>query len=153
VSKVQDGDQLFYYAKAPVSGVIGVGKVQGQVFKADKPLWPDEIASASVIYLHRFHFGTIQVLPEDSWGDRGIRLPDLHLSLKIYSAVNPIPGSAAIVLQKELEKWQEPAKAPTADHDSIKDMIHEIGTLQGWISEKEYRLETFRLDVVWKRVK
>jgi hypothetical protein len=153
VSKVRDGDQLFFYAKAPVSGVIGVGKVQGNVFRADKPLWPEEIASGNVIYLHRFHFETIQLIPADSWNNRAIYLPDLHLSLKIYSAVNPIPESAVIVLQKEAEKWLKPAKAPTADHDLIKEMIHEIGTLQGWISEKEYRLETFRLDVVWKRVK
>ena len=153
VSKIADGDWVFFYAKAPVSGVVGLGRVQGGVFTADKPLWPDEVASSGVIYLHRFHVLTTSVLPENSWNDRAIRLPDLHLSLKIYSAVNPIPESAAAALQKESEKWEKPTSPSTADHDLIKEMIYEIGLLQGWIAEKEYHLEAFRLDVVWKRVK
>jgi len=72
---------------------------------------------------------------------------------QLKEAVNPIPESAAVTLQKESEKWEKPTSPPSADRDLIKEMIYEIGLLQGWIAEKEYRLEGFRLDVVWKRVK
>ncbi len=152
VTKIKDGDTLFFYVKIPVSGVVGLGKVHGSVFKADKPLWPDEIAAGVVIYNYRFNLETVRILDHDTWSKRAIRLVDLDLSLKIYSAVNPIPVAAASALEREAYKWEKPVKLVEENHDSIKNMIHQIGILQGWISEMEWPLESFRLDVVWKRV-
>lgn len=152
-AKIAGGDSVFLYVKAPVSGVVGIGKVRGSVFKGDKPLWPDEVHSNKIIYLHRFAFEAVNALEEDQWTRRAVKLIDLSLSLKIYSAVNPIPESAARQIRRETQKWNNPITAPTADHDKIKDMLVDIGTLQGWIPAGEYRLENFRLDVVWRRVK
>ena len=36
--KLQKGDLLIFYAKSPVKGFIGIGKVESK-FKQDKPLW------------------------------------------------------------------------------------------------------------------
>ncbi len=37
-------------------------------------------------------------------------------------------------------------------HDKIKDMLYEIGKIERYISEKEYPLDSERLDVAWRRV-
>lgn len=38
------------------------------------------------------------------------------------------------------------------NHDDVKDYLAEIGRIQGYITDKEYSLESTRLDVVWRRV-
>jgi hypothetical protein len=39
------------------------------------------------------------------------------------------------------------------DHNEIRDMISEIGSFEGWISEVEYPIDKMRLDVVWRRIR
>ncbi|MEM3421421.1 MAG: EVE domain-containing protein [Candidatus Hadarchaeum sp.] len=39
--KLQKGDLLLFYATSPVSGIIGVAKIDNKVIQ-DKPLWPEE---------------------------------------------------------------------------------------------------------------
>jgi predicted RNA-binding protein len=63
-------------------------------------------------------------------------------------------------LEKELEKKEQTIAQLTSqtrvkepDHDHIKDVIHELGELKGEISEKEYPLDSGRLDVAWKRIR
>ena len=41
---------------------------------------------------------------------------------------------------------------PVSSHDELKHQIAEIGRIQGYIAEEEYRLESTYLDVVWRRV-
>jgi len=38
------------------------------------------------------------------------------------------------------------------DHEGVKRMIHNIGILQGKISEMEVELDNYRLDVAWRRL-
>jgi hypothetical protein len=38
------------------------------------------------------------------------------------------------------------------DHDTIKEIIHKLGMLQGKISQKEVQIDNFKLDVVWRRI-
>ncbi|MDW8061122.1 MAG: hypothetical protein RMJ00_00245 [Nitrososphaerota archaeon] len=40
----------------------------------------------------------------------------------------------------------------TPDHDSVRDMLYEIGLLKGRIALREYPIEGMRVDVVWKRI-
>mgnify|MGYP001031567624 CR=1 FL=1 len=156
VDKLFEGDSLVFYCTAPVSGVIGHGTVVGKVFRGTEPLWPDEKKAGTVIYRHRFGFETSLILDEQDWQSRAIRLPELKLSLKIYASVNPIPNEAFTLLRETAsKKWGKPPSPP--DHDEIKDMIGEIGRLQGLIVEKEYPLEGFRrkhayMDVAWKSI-
>ena len=53
--QISIGDILVFYATSPVSGVIGIGKVESKL-KQDKPLWPDEVRENKVIYPYRFGF-------------------------------------------------------------------------------------------------
>jgi len=42
---------------------------------------------------------------------------------------------------------------PVSQHGLVRDMIHEIGEFEGRISEREYPINHWYLDVVWKRIK
>jgi len=43
-------------------------------------------------------------------------------------------------------------KKEEPSHNKIRDMIDELGEYEGKVSEKEYRMDSMRLDVVWKKV-
>ncbi|MEM3709998.1 MAG: hypothetical protein QXL46_03730 [Nitrososphaerales archaeon] len=51
------------------------------------------------------------------------------------------------------EKGEKLPPSEIPNHNEIRDMIHEIGELEGKVSEIEYRIDSYRLDVVWKRIK
>jgi len=40
--RINKGDLLFFYAKAPVKGIVGVARIENK-FKQDKPLWAKEL--------------------------------------------------------------------------------------------------------------
>lgn len=44
-----------------------------------------------------------------------------------------------------------PTTATTINHNDVIADLAEIGRIQGYISDKEYPLESTRLDVVWRR--
>lgn len=74
----------------------------------------------------------------------------------------PVRGSEPVLSDEEFEKRvaliQEALKPvptpprPGSIHEQIKNMIYEIGQMEGKVSEKEYPLDGDRLDVAWKRV-
>jgi hypothetical protein len=53
------------------------------------------------------------------------------------------------------EAVEKPETKPLSgpQHRIIRDMVHEIGELEGKISEREYPFDHWYLDVVWKRIK
>jgi len=63
--------------------------------------------------------------------------------------------------EAKVEVAQPSEKAPgieeidlaVPNHNEIRDMICEIGGLEGWISEVEYPIDKMRLDVVWRRIR
>jgi hypothetical protein len=59
-----------------------------------------------------------------------------------------------IVFNKVIELFDaRNKKLPQSfDHDTIKEIIYNIGILQGKISEKEVNIDNYRIDVVWKRI-
>src|SRR3989304_706585 len=91
--KLQKGDLLVFYVKAPVKGFIGLGKVESK-FKQDKPLWPDEIRTKTVIYPYRFDFQILGVLSPDRWKSDVVSASDLRIS--IQSGLNPVSNDNTI---------------------------------------------------------
>lgn len=77
-----------------------------------------------------------------------------------------IPTSVATAVRThfELPPMQTGGEAPandkralssspvTANHDTIKRQLQEIGQLQGFLADVEYPIDGNRLDVVWRRV-
>lgn len=58
------------------------------------------------------------------------------------------PGPTALPVPPS--KRPRPTAGP--DHDDIRNMIREVGDMEGSISEVEYQMDGWRLDVAWKRI-
>lgn len=167
---LQIGDILFFYATNPVKGVVGLGRVQAK-FKQNQPLWPDEVAAKTVLYPFRFEFQSEYVLPHESWGVGKIKI---NLPIGGYSAMNLLDDEdiidklrnavkeqwgreldtepeTRIFIDKTVNEYSVPSKVKLS-HDKVKDMIFEIGKLHRYITEKEYAINSDKLDVVWRRV-
>lgn len=162
--KMNNRDPLFFYAKAPVSGIIGVGKVESK-FKQNEPLWPDEVRENRVIYPYRFSFWILGVLKPNNWRKEAISIRDLKVG--IQAGMNPVNNREALkkLIDRVKERWElkdlELGKQPKTEpkkqtaesvHDQIRNKLQEIGILEGFISEKEYSIDGERLDVAWRRV-
>ncbi len=161
--KLERGDYLLFYAKSPIKGLIGLGKLESK-FKQDKPLWPDEIRAKSVIYPYRFDFQILGVLSPEKWQESAVAVNDLSLSLQ--AGVNPVSKEEVVKelmarLSDKLNltinavKLEIPIKTVTPElslHNQIRDKLTEIGQMEHFISEKEYGIDSERLDVAWRRV-
>jgi len=159
-------DCVFFFITRPISGVIGVGRVQTK-FLQDKPLWRDEVAAGKVLYPYRFEFHSDYVLEQDRWRRERIKVP-----LTIQEMRRGINLLLERTVEKLYQEFQEkfnyviplpeeiqPPQASVAEnqtslptHAELQEMLFQIGRLNRFISEKEYPMESERLDVVWRRV-
>jgi len=161
------GNPIFFHVTGGVKGIVGVGTIQTK-FIQDKPLWPDEISTKQVLYPLRFEFSVDYLLPEHDWKKRkispglsiqemrrGINLLQTRTVEKLYSAFehefnHPISFTQTkLDISKVKIKKEEPHPP---NHSQIQEMVFQIGRMNRLISEKEYPMETERLDVVWRRV-
>jgi hypothetical protein len=163
--KLQKGDLLFFYATAPVSGIIGVAKIENK-FKQDKPLWPQELKENRVIWPYRYDFKVEFALSRAEWEVKKVGA----VGLPIQAGLNSVKDTEAIkpILQKMDETWntelsnllekvpvvKAPVKKEVNLHDEIKEKLLELGKIENYIVEKEYVIPDLgeRLDVVWRRV-
>ena len=167
---LKEGDWLFFYANNPVVGVIGFGKMQAK-FNQNQPLWPDEISKGEVLYPYRFEFQSEYVLPETEWKSKKIKI---NLPIGFYSGINLIDDQAIIDELRErlgkqwgveynIEEKSEtiqtkpiedniPKEEVDLSHDKVKNMVFEIGKIHHYMTDKEYVINSDRLDVVWRRV-
>ncbi len=150
VERLTEGDEVFFYATAPVRGVIGFGKVRTK-FVQDRPLWPKEVADHRVIWPLRFEVDTVYVLPEQEWTTKTIRMPELRW--RAQGGLVPLPQELATQLRETVYPVAPvPAAMSENLHERTKQMLREIGRLQGYVSETEYDMNGAKLDVVWRRV-
>jgi len=164
--RINKGDLLFFYAKAPVKGIVGVARIENK-FKQDKPLWAKELKENKVIWPYRYDFKVEFVLPRSEWETKKVSVNDLKVG--IQAGLNPIKDKESIklLLQRINQSWntnltlllEEPAvktvEKPTISiHDEIKEKLIQLGRIENYITEKEYIIPDLgeRLDVVWRRV-
>ena len=164
--KISYADIQFFYCLSPISGIIGFGKCQAK-FKQDKPLWPDEIRENRVIYPYRWQFETIYILPRSEWRIKKIPLGG-DMKIGYRAGLNSVKNVASIALlnEKIKEQWksriiEEPVseylteeikkKAPN-EHVRLKNLLLKLGEIKGFIVEEEFRMDSQRLDVIWKRI-
>lgn len=164
--KLQKGDLLFFYATKPIKGIIGVARIENK-FKQDRPLWAQELKENKVIWPYRFDFKVEFLLPRLNWESR--QVGTVGLKVKIIAGLSPIKDKEAVklLLQKMDQAWntefvklvekipKKPLKKEEVNlHDQIKEMLIDLGKIEGYIAEKEYVFTDTgeRLDVVWRRV-
>lgn len=162
---ISPGDILFFYCKFPIGGAIGFGKTLAK-FKQDKPLWPDEVRVNRVIYPYRWEFKIVFVLPKPEWQERKIVVRDLPIGIQaglnstrnrdaIVELVGRIKGSWGIDVTEEptSQLMEKTLKQETPNlHEKIKNLLLDLGKLNGYVTDKEYTLDGQRVDVVWKRI-
>jgi len=164
---LEEGDRLLFYATSPVAGMIGFGRV-GAKFRQDRPLWPQEVEQGRVLYPFRFELQFDHCLPANLWRTERIKIA---LPVGSYAAINFLGDQDVIdgFYDAAAENWhvappprgeqipslveEQPAEeAQEWSHDTLKNMIFEIGRIHRYIAEKEYSMNGERLDVVWRRV-
>jgi hypothetical protein len=154
------GDLIFAYAKAPVSGIVGIGQVT-KTFKQNVPLWPPEIKSNKVIWPLRFEFDVLHLVPTRRWKAEKIRLEEVSKH-RLQSGFFEIPADISASISRRFPKdfssvgqvmeTSRPEYGRPMGHDEIQAVLVHIGILQRFIAEKEYPLDKERLDVVWRKV-
>jgi predicted RNA-binding protein len=159
---LREGDGLLFYVSKPVHGIVGVGHVVAK-FKQTTPLWPEEIRRNEVIWPLRFEFDIEYCLPPNLWKSHKYTSHDLQMISRMVFQCYPIEEvnttrvelglktltETSFLSSLELSETVEPA---IFNHDDVKTHLAEIGRIQGYIAEKEYPLESTRIDVVWRRV-
>ena len=159
---LREGDGLLFYVSKPVHGIVGFGRVATK-FRQTNPLWPEEIRRNEVIWTLRFEFDVEYCLPPHLWQTHKYTSQDLQLITRMVFQCYPIEEvnaariglGLAPVLQSPSASVGEPVASTAADAvthgEAVADLV-EIGRIQGYVSDKEYLLESTRLDVVWRRV-
>ncbi|HOM99701.1 MAG TPA: EVE domain-containing protein [Acidobacteriota bacterium] len=91
------GDRVFFYATAPVKGVVGWGSVASTAV-VEEPFWPEEKAKGHVLWPYRIRFQDIHVLPAADWQDRALRIE--RQGIVFQRALQPVASDRA-------ETWRE----------------------------------------------
>ena len=155
-------DLILFYVSGKVKGVIGYGIIRSKFYQ-DVPLWKAEILEGRVKWPLRFEFDADFLLPENKWKDE--KLPMLGggkfrqpLIPQKWEEIEPIlqalnPG-VDINSLREISLPTPPVKAEEVSptHEDIKNLLQEIGKLQGYIADAEFSMGTELLDVVWRRL-
>jgi predicted RNA-binding protein len=159
--KLEGDDILLFYCKAPIGGLIGVGTF-AKAFKQDSPFWPDEQRAKRVIYPYRFEMNVGYVLPETQWRSEAIGHGALGLTRGyIAKGLNPLHNEEILsridFATKErfglaITAHPAPRTVPSLDHAGVQEMLVELGSLQRFLSNREYPMDRERLDVAWRRV-
>jgi predicted RNA-binding protein len=163
--KLKKGDILIFYVSSPINGFVGMGKIKDK-FEQKNPLWPEEIKTKKVIWPYRFEFSIEFVLPKSEWKTKKVSLDGLKLS--INAGLNPVKNlnDLKLLFKRMDEAWEtklfrliegftEESKPKKVNlHEEIKEKLMELGEVEGYIVEKEYKIPEIdeRLDVVWKKL-
>ena len=147
---ITENDGILFYSTKPVSGIIGYGSIKTKI-RQDKHLWPEEIAEGKVKWPLRFEFNVDYCLPPEEWNTK--RVTSDALKLKVGIGFHPVESEFA----KEIIVRLVPVVPPAGEdalslHEQVKQTLVEIGNLQNFLSEREYKFDTGKLDVVWRRV-
>ncbi len=159
---LREGDGLLFYVSKPVHGIVGFGRVSTK-FKQTNPLWPEEIKRNEVMWPLRFEFDVEHCLPPHLWATNKYTSKDLQLITRMVFQCYPAEEVNAARVALGLMPLHDNNMAPIIElkaagsnlpinHNDVMAELVEIGRIQGFIGEKEYPLESTRLDVVWRRV-
>jgi len=64
--KVAPGDRVFFYATAPVKGLVGYGTVS-RTRVDETPFWPDEKAKGHTLWPYRIEFSSVTHISIHDW--------------------------------------------------------------------------------------
>ncbi len=164
VQRIRKGDTLICYVRGK-SCWIGALEVVSDAFRDSSPIWED------ALYPCRVGVKPIIILePEKAIAARDV-LPSMKLLSRMRNPkrwgmafrTSPVRLAAedGDLLMRELRKALGMKVTKTGEirertdqryHDQVKQMLFELGRMEGRVSEKEYRINGERIDVAWKRI-
>lgn len=160
--QLKTGDNILFYVTSPISGVVGVGELTTK-FRQDRPLWPEEINKGEVIWPLRFQFNISGLLTRDDWEKKRVRINDLNMQLRI--GFQNLSNSNGMEVMKRLDRSQRDTSSSETElqdqsikrssfneHNRIRDLLIEMGKMQTYFAEKEYPMDGYRLDAVWRKI-
>lgn len=156
-------DLILFYVTGKVKGIVGYGIIRSKFYQ-DVPLWDAEIREGRVKWPLRFEFDVGFILPENRWADERIPiaggghfrqpliLQERNSIRQIVRALNPNASIEELLDETSVLVPSVKAESESPTHNDIKNLLLEIGKLQGYVANPEYPMETERLDVVWRRL-
>ncbi len=176
------GDVLWLYATKPVGGIIGVGIVKDKYIDPLNLVWEEELLKKKVVWPLRFRIQVLKVLPLDRWRSDCLKINDFNLfwqqgfqllkneqvvelgkrAERVFGLleIKDIFAGATIAqtgyrVSEQVGSYSYSEGLEAFSHRDIQEFLAEIGKLQFYYSEIEYKLdlpgERKTLDVVWKR--
>ncbi|GAB4240023.1 MAG: hypothetical protein Kow00109_15020 [Acidobacteriota bacterium] len=97
--QIAAGDRVFFYATAPVKGLIGWGSVAATAVN-EKPFWPDEKEKGHVLWPLEIRFDAVHVLPEKDWTTKARQIE--RRGIVFQRALQPVAAERAQEWAKEL---------------------------------------------------
>jgi len=153
--EIKEGDFLFFYATAPVKGVIGYGKITTK-FIQKVPLWSKEVEENTVIWPFRFEFDIEYCLPPNAWQQKPYTNRSIqHLAIGGFRRIQESVANDIIAYFKTIQEQSNStsvAGEKSIPLDKLRNMLQDIGKMQGFIAERSYTEQNFVLDMVWRRV-
>ena len=144
--KLQPGDLVLFYCKAPIKGFIGAGIIRSK-FRQTAPYWKEEVEANQVIWPCRFEFDVTHLIPLQSW--KRTAVSNKPFNTAILAGISPIKDNS--IALKILESLQFTKVTSEQPNKEIAATIFEIGKIQRMIVESEVAIDGDYLDVVWKR--
>lgn len=156
-------DLILFYVTGKVKGIVGYGIIRSKFYQ-DVPLWDAEIREGRVKWPLRFEFDVGFILPENRWADekmpiaggghfrQPLILQERNSIRQIVRALNPNASIEELLDETSVLVPSVKAESESPTHNDIKNLLLEIGKLQGYVANPEYPMETERLDVVWRRL-
>ncbi|MBN2415248.1 hypothetical protein JXO52_05375 [bacterium] len=144
--RLQSGDMVLFYCKAPIKGFIGAGIIRSK-FKQTAPYWKEELEENRIIWPFRFEFDLIHLIPHNQWQAQAISNGEYNLAK--LAGLNPVADEKKALAI--LEQLQMVTEKSVSFNKNISAQIAEIGKIQRMVVELGYHVDNQLLDVIWKR--
>lgn len=145
-NKIDNGDVILFYCKAPIKGFVGAGVVRRK-FKQTIPYWKEEIQANNVIWPFRFEFDVTHLISHSQW--RTEKISNDQYNLARMAGINPVTDIRLAIAVLDSLKFT--VVAPAAVDQKVATTIFEIGKIQRMVVEAKYPVDDDYLDVIWKR--
>ncbi|MCS6768098.1 MAG: hypothetical protein RMJ59_06050 [Candidatus Nitrosocaldus sp.] len=170
--RVSNGNILFLYATRPVKGIIGIARVQSKL-EEYTTIWPEGV------WPYRFVYSNVYILPTDKWEHDAVNILPIVNGLLQNGISNLRRELVEKILSEITKKWKTNfsiqyfssrneydlvtpstnnitalTNIPTLnEHDKVKQMLLEMGHLEGFTVNEEYSITNTRerIDVVWRK--
>ncbi|GBC74837.1 hypothetical protein HRbin06_00144 [archaeon HR06] len=178
--KVRKGDFIILYVNGTESFCTIIETLEDW-YQATEVVWADEMEERIIKYPYQIKVRIVQeglanvkelvqklsfIKNKQKWGvyvqgtpaNMGRPIPESDYQI-IQNAMrlNPLPGDISSLLKRrpKIAKGttiEEKELTVIPKHNEIRDMLLEIGKIEGKIAEVEYPIDNLRLDVVWKTI-